>query len=198
METQGVQIGKKGKKNTKKMAKSPVLPSVSAPEGSGIPAPRFPSGRFEVKVQGHSQRTYLKEISFKLPSSSPVASQSHFPQGAVVKIPIHQWQSSEPIPVPEGHIPVPGTRGLLHAEAPSCSSLSSVPAATKRLPVPPALPFLGLGPLLGWSLSWDGAFPEMEPFPGLPGDASALNHLLEEFCHHLFIPWDLSLPLALS
>lgn len=38
----GCRLGKKEKKITKKMAKSPVLPSVSAPEGSGIPISRFP------------------------------------------------------------------------------------------------------------------------------------------------------------
>lgn len=98
------------KKLPKKPPKSPVLPSVSVPNGLGIPVPRLPSGRFGVKVQGHSQRTYLKEVSFKLLSCSPVASQSHFShtgQGAVIKILIYQWQSLELIPVPGLEIPTP-------------------------------------------------------------------------------------------
>lgn len=109
METLEAQIGKK-KKLPKKNPKSPVLPSVSVPKGLGIPVPRLPSERFGVKVQGQSQRTYLKEISFKLLSCSPVASQSNFShsgQGAVIKILIHQWQCLEHTSVPGLEIPTP-------------------------------------------------------------------------------------------
>ncbi|XP_041326201.1 uncharacterized protein LOC121355093 [Pyrgilauda ruficollis] len=94
---------KKQKKKPKKSPKSPVLPSVSVPKGLGIPVPRPPSERSGVEVQGHSQRTYLKEISLELLSCSPVASQSYFShtgQGTVIKILIYQWQSLEHIPVP--------------------------------------------------------------------------------------------------